>query len=203
MLDKLLRGPKEVLLSPVAMVIPPVVSPLLITWAGFALGLVALAMIWRGWYGLGLLFWSLNRLFDGLDGTFARVTQQQSDFGGYLDILLDMAMYAGVPAALAIGVGTAPAYLSLTLLLVSFYLNGGSWMYLAAILEKRHSGAAAQGEMTTVTMPGGLLGGTETFVFFVLFLLFPGALVPLFLIMAFLTLVTATQRVWWASRALL
>jgi hypothetical protein len=39
-------------------------------------------------------------------------------------------------------------------------------------------------------------------VFFTLFLLLPGALVPLFWLMAALVLVTAAQRVAWAARAL-
>lgn len=202
MVDRLLRGPKEQLLTPIAARLPAWLSPVGITLLAFAVGIGALLLIWQGWYRLGLLLWGLNRLLDGLDGTFARLTDQQSDFGGYLDIVLDMAMYAGLPAALAISVNTVPAYLSLTFLLISFYLNAGSWMYLAAILEKRQHGAYTEGELTSITMPAGLLGGTETFIFFCLFLLLPHALVPLYLIMGSLTLVTAFQRLIWAARAL-
>lgn len=202
MVDKILRAPKEQLLAPLALRLPGVVRPTLVTIAAFGVGLMAVGAIWQGWYRGGLALFLCNRLLDGLDGTLARVTAQQSDFGGYLDMLLDMAMYAAVPAALAINIGTPAAYLSLTLLLVSFYLNAGSWMYLAALLEKRQHGATARGELTSVTMPGGLMGGTETILFFVLFLLFPAALVPLFVAMALLTFATAFHRVLWAARAL-
>jgi hypothetical protein len=75
-------------------------------------------------------------------------------------------------------------------------------MYLAALFEKRSTGAAAGGELTAVTMPAGLIEGAETVVFFTLFLLFPGAIVPLFSLMAALVLFTAGQRVAWAIRRL-
>jgi hypothetical protein len=53
--------------------------------------------------------------------------------------------------------------------------------------------------MTSVTMPSGLIEGGETIVFFCLFLLFPQAMVPLFLLMALLTLATAAQQWRWAA----
>jgi phosphatidylglycerophosphate synthase len=151
---------------------------------------------------LALVLWALNRVLDGLDGTLARLTGQQSDLGAYLDIVLDHLIYAAVPLGLALAAGTPAAFLALSLLLSSFYINGASWMYLAALLEKRQAGAAAQGELTTVTMPSGLIEGAETVVFYTLFLLLPGAIVPLFVIMAVLVFVTAGQRVAWAIRAL-
>lgn len=38
----------------------------------------------------------------GIDGLVARVSGQQTDFGGYLDILCDFVVYAAIP----IGLGT-------------------------------------------------------------------------------------------------
>jgi hypothetical protein len=51
-------------------------------------------------------------------------------------------------------------------------------------------------------MPAGLIGGTETIIFYSLFLLWPLYLVPLYLLMAGLVLVTVGQRLVWASRHL-
>ena len=157
---------------------------------------------WQGYYLPGLVLWLLNRALDGLDGTLARITGQQSDFGGYLDILLDTVMYAAIPTALSLSIDRLPAYQALALLLMSFYVNAASWMYVAALLEKRRAGAAASGELTTITMPSGLIEGTETIAFFVLFLLFPHAIVVLFVVMALLTFATIGQRLAWAARAL-
>lgn len=39
------------------------------------------------------VLWWLGRLFDGIDGIYARQTNQASLFGGYLDIVLDLASY--------------------------------------------------------------------------------------------------------------
>jgi phosphatidylglycerophosphate synthase len=144
----------------------------------------------------------MGRILDGLDGTLARITGQQSDLGAYLDIVLDHVVYVAVPLGLALAAGTPAASMALALLLASFYINGASWMYLAALLEKRSAGAAARGELTTVTMPSGLVEGAETVVLYSLFLLMPGALVPLFWLMAGLVLLTAGQRVVWATRQL-
>jgi hypothetical protein len=75
-------------------------------------------------------------------------------------------------------------------------------MVLSAILEKRAAGAATRGELTTVTMPRGLVGGTETILFYTAFLLWPGLLPWLFSAMAVMVLIGVVQRLWWAQRNL-
>jgi hypothetical protein len=75
-------------------------------------------------------------------------------------------------------------------------------MYLSSLLEKRNLGAKARGELTTVTIPGGLMEGLETFIFYCLFLIFPQWLGLLFALMAGLVVVTSVQRVAWAIRHL-
>ncbi|HEU4326511.1 MAG TPA: CDP-alcohol phosphatidyltransferase family protein [Roseiflexaceae bacterium] len=202
MVDKVLRKPKEQILTPLAHGPLRALHPTAVTLLACVVGLMAAVAAWQQLYGAALVLWLLNRTLDGLDGTLARVHGRQSDLGGYLDILLDVLVYAAVPAGLALGVGTPAAYLSLALLLGSFYINGASWMYLAALLEKRSQGARASGELTTVTMPGGLIEGAETVLFYALFLLFPTALVPLFGLMALLVGVTTVQRLVWAVRTI-
>lgn len=202
MVDKLLRGPKERLLSPIAFGLPPSLQPVTITLIAFGAGLCAALAISQQSYGAGLVLWIGNRVLDGLDGTFARVHGKQSDWGGYLDMLLDTVIYAAIPIALVLAQPSAAAWLSLALLLSSFYVNGASWMYLAALLEKRRQGAHARGELTTITMPGGIIEGSETVLFYTLFLLIPGALVPLFWAMALLVFATSGQRLLWACRTL-
>lgn len=200
MVDKLLREPKEQLLG--AFVRGPLrnVHPTAVTIIAAAVGLATAAAAWQGAYLIALGLWALNRVLDGLDGTLARLTGRQSDLGAYLDVLLDHVVYAAVPLGLAVAAGTPEAMLAYAVMLASFYVNAASWMYLAAILEKRQSGAAARGELTTVTMPAGLVEGAETVVLYTLFLLFPGALVPLYWLMAILVAVTVGQRLVWAVR---
>jgi phosphatidylglycerophosphate synthase len=200
MMDKLLRSPKERVLKPMARSPFCAIHPVAITVAALLVGLAAAVVAWQQWYLLALGLWLLNRVLDGLDGTVARLNQQQSDLGGYLDIVFDIVVYAAIPIGLVLSAPSLAAYLSVAVLMGAFYINTASWMYLAALLEKHKHGATASGELTTVTMPGGLIEGTETVIFYCLFLLFPGAMVPLFLTMAALVLITAGQRIVWAVR---
>lgn len=202
MIDKLLRGPKEVALRPIALNLARSIHPTTVTLAAFGAGLAAGVAVWQQAYALGAALWLLNRVLDGLDGTVARIHGKQSDLGGYVDIVLDTVIYALIPLALVLSAPSAAGWLSLAVLLSSFYVNGASWMFLAALLEKRNRGAAAQGELTTITMPAGIVEGTETVVFYTLFLLLPGAAVALFWTMALLVFATVGQRLLWARRAL-
>lgn len=203
MLDPLLRRAKDRMLAPPARAMGRLVHPNAVSLAGFAVGAGCAWTAYQHWYGAALLLWLLNRVLDGLDGSIARAAGRQSDLGAYLDILLDFAVYALIPLALALGRPTEPGQLgALGALLASFYLNAASWMFLAALQEKRALGAARRGASTGVVMPTGLIEGTETILFFSLFLLFPEAQVPLFGVMALLVALTALQRLVWATRHL-
>lgn len=198
MLDNSLRLVKERLMAPIALRLGTV-HPTVLTGIGLIVGVMGAIAVWQGHDGVGLLLWLLNRLLDGLDGTLARVHHRQSDLGGYLDILADFVIYAAYPVALVASRPTETAWLALALLLAIYYINTASWMYLSAILEKRQ---LTDPQMTTVAMPVGLIGGTETFIFYVLFLVLPPYLVWLFGLMTVLVILTIAQRVLWAVRRL-
>jgi phosphatidylglycerophosphate synthase len=201
MFDHLLRGLKDRLLAPLAAAVrgvPPNVLSLLALLVGLAAAVAAQTGSWNA----GLALWIGNRVLDGLDGSVARLAGRQTDFGGYLDIVLDFVVYAAVPVGLALGAGGRDVLLAALVLLATFFVNAASWMYLAAVLEKRASGAAVTGELTTVTMPPGLVAGFETVVFFSLFYLFPQRLVLLFGLMSGLVCINVVQRLFWARRVL-
>lgn len=169
----------------------------------FLFGLAAAVLVFHQLYFAALLAWALSRLADGLDGSLARVHNRQTDFGGYLDILLDLVVYAAIPIAFVLGsAASTSSYISLIALLGAYYVNVASWMYLAAIEERRGRGARELKEETTVTMPRGLIEGTETTVFYVLFLILPTYAPKLFLAMTGLLIITIAQRVTWAWRHL-
>ncbi len=201
MLDKVLRPPKERLLQPAAHLTRQI-NPTLLTLAAFGVGVLAVVAVLTHAPRLALGLWLGNRLLDGLDGSAARFQRKQSDLGGYLDILLDTVIYAALPIALIAADPSPSGYLSLALLLAAYYLNSGSWLYLAALLEKRSQGAGARGEHTSITMPSGLIEGAETVVFYGLVLIWPDQVVVLFSVFAGLVLVTVGQRLAWAARTL-
>ncbi len=205
MLDLLLRPVKERLLLPLARALPARVTPMMVTLAGFLLGIGAAVFAAHPALGLALGCWLANRLLDGFDGTLARAQHAQSDIGGYADLLLDFIVYAAIPVGLVLGTPSAErASLTLAALVLvgSFYVNAASWMYLSALLERRGTGARVRGELTSVTMPLGIIGGTETIVFYTLFFLWPAHLVALDLLMAALVGLTVVQRFVWAMRHL-
>ena len=201
MVDQFLRQPKEQLLAPIAQRLQRV-HPTSITLAAFGCGLAAAVCAWQQVYWASFGCWLLNRLLDGLDGTVARLSNQQSDLGGYIDILLDVIIYALLPIGLVAGQPTIGNALAAVGLISSFYVNAISWAYLAAILEKRQQGAKAQAAMTSIAMPSGLIEGTETVLFFSLFIALPNHLSRLFQLMTALVVVTIGQRLLWAKRYL-
>jgi phosphatidylglycerophosphate synthase len=199
MFDERMRRVKESAFDPLAQ---PLLSipPWVLSVVGLLLGIGAAVALWQQAYLAGFGLWFLNRVFDGLDGTVARARSVQSDFGGYLDIIVDFVVYALIPVGLALGQPSDAVILSLVFLLVTYYVNAASWMYLAAILEKRH--LSRGDKLTTITMPTGIIGGTETILFYTVFILFPAYLVWLFGLMGLLILVTIGQRLVWAQRHL-
>jgi phosphatidylglycerophosphate synthase len=201
MFDHLLRGVKDRLLAPLAGLLRGV-SPNLLSVVALLFGLGAAFAASQSRWQLGLALWIANRVTDGLDGTVARQAGTQTDFGGYLDILLDFVVYAAVPLGFAISAPEHEVLLWAVALEGAFFVNACSWMYLSAVLEKRASGASATGELTTVTMPPALVAGFETVVFYALFFLFPGRLALLFGIMTVMVGVNIVQRLLWARRVL-
>jgi phosphatidylglycerophosphate synthase len=206
MFDTTLRRVKDRLGEPLAARLKGV-SPNAVSLAAFATGMFTAWLAAHGWFVWGLVFWLVSRALDGLDGLLARVHQKQSDFGGYLDILLDFAVYAAVPVGIVFYDPKPDRDLALTFMLSTFYINGASWMYLAAILEKRKAQVvgtardpAAPSQMTSVVMPPGLVGATETILAYCAFLLWADHAVFLFFIFGALVLATTLQRLAWAWR---
>ena len=200
MFDRYLRPVKDRTLAVIIRALGIRLHPTLLTLIAFLIGCASVAAILLGLPVAALLLWLGSRILDGLDGAVARAAERQSDFGGYLDIVLDMILYAAIPLAISLRSGGRWELMATCLLLAVFVVNGASWMYLAAILEKRGTGRS--GELTTITMPRGLIEGTETIIFYSLFIVLPRWFGALQLLMAALTAVNILQRIIWASRRL-
>jgi phosphatidylglycerophosphate synthase len=192
MFDNTLRPLKDRLTSPLADAVGRRLAPDTVSWLAFVAGLGCAASLGLGYHWLALALWLLNRLLDGLDGLIARRSRRSSDAGGYLDIMLDFIVYATLPLAMA---WSEPALTwPVAVLLGVFYINSASWMYLSALLEKRGAGAATRGEATSVSMPKGVIEGSETIVFYTLLIVIPSWRVIVMFLFAFLTLTGALVR---------
>lgn len=146
------------------------VTPDAVTLIGFALGLAGAAALAFQAYGPGLLLILANRLCDGLDGAVARHAGA-SDFGGFLDIVCDFIVYAGVVFGFALG--RPEQALPAAFLIFSFIGTGASFLAFAVIAAKRGVATTARGRKAFYYM-GGLTEGTETIALLVAICLLPG-----------------------------
>ena len=199
MFDALFRQIKDRLFVSLAKMLD--IPPNLITMFSLILGGLTVGFVLQKLYLAALIFWILNRFFDGLDGAIARIHQRQTDLGGYIDVLSDFIIYAAIPIGLVVSAPTIERYFCLTLMISTFYVNAASWMYLSAILEKQKQGSktSREDEDTTVIMPAGLVGSTETILMYSLFFMMPERIAILFSIMGILVGLTICQRLIWAT----
>ena len=176
-------------------------SPNGVTLAAFAIGLAAGGAIWVEAYWLGLILILLSRIGDGLDGWVARASNRQSDFGGFLDIVLDFAFYGLIPVAFALADPAANAVPGAVLVL-TFYVNGASFLAYATMAEKRAAaGQTVERGSKSLLYTTGLAEATETIVVFCAMCIFPDAFAWFAYIFAIICAYTTFSRVMLARAA--
>ncbi len=168
------------------------------TLLGLGFGLTAAVLIAFGMPGwLALLPLLAGRLADGLDGAIARAGSK-TDFGGYLDLMADFVLYGAIPFAFAWRAPEANA-LAASFVLLSFYVNGSTFLGYAILAEKRGLQTQSRG-VKSLYFTSGLLEGTETILFLAAICLWPAAFSPLSWLFGALCLITALSRVALARR---
>lgn len=168
------------------------------TLAGLAVGLAAVPALALGHYVIALALILLNRTMDGLDGAIARqggATGPISGFGGYLDIVCDMAFYAAVPMGFAMA-DTVVNALPACVLLASFVCTAASFLGRAALAAQHGEADGGTRGRKSFFHSAGLIEGSETVAAFVIFCLFPGDFPGLAWVFAGLCFWTAAARVW-------
>jgi len=170
-----------------------------LTMVAFGFGLAAGVAIVLGHFLTGMALLLTSRLLDGLDGAVARHTAP-TDRGGYLDIVLDFAFYGIIPMAFILADpaanGVAGGFLILT-----FYINGSSFLAYAIMAEKRGLSTMARGSKS-LYFTTGLAEAGETILVFCLFCLFPAAFTWIAIIFGIVCLITAAARILLAWRVL-
>lgn len=162
-----------------------------VTIGGFLIGGAGCVAIGFGQYYLALGLLLLNRIADGLDGAIARRTGA-TDVGGYLDIVLDLIFYSGVPFAFALN--RSDLALPAAFLIYSFIGTGGSFLAYAVMAAKR--GVMTDSERKkSFYYSIGLIEGTETIVFFVVCCLYPAHFAMLAWIFGSLCWLTTVARI--------
>ena len=191
-------------------ILPSLVKPLVVlcqkyqlkpnhlTLIGLLGAMLAACLIWLEHNYWALAIWWLSRLFDGLDGIVARETKQQTEFGGYLDILCDMAAYSLMIVAFALQKTTFLLYW--LLILLGYVLCITTTLALSSLLEKKKH--ALGNNNRSLQMTAGLAEATETNLAYTLFILFPAFLQVWLILWVLVLAYTVLQRTLLARKLL-
>ncbi len=160
---------------------------------GVSLGIGAFCLVATafGFNVLALVLWLLNRVLDGLDGEVARLRNEASELGAFVDIAADFFMYGGLVVALA--VQHPSTRLALVVLFFAYYLNGTMFLALSGILERLKKERLTE---RGLHFRRSLTEGFETIVAGALFLLLPDYVSPIAWVFAAMVFVSSAQRLW-------
>ena len=197
MFDAALRPVVDATLAPIArLIVRWGISANQVTVFGGFMGLVAAVIIAFDAFLIGLVFILINRLADGLDGAVARISGA-SDYGSYLDIVVDFIFYSSIPFAFALSDsanGVAACFL-----VFSFIGTATSFLAFAIIAAKRGISTESRGKKSFYHL-GGLTEGSETIMILCLMTLMPSHFVILAWIFGSLCWITTAMRIGDAMR---
>jgi phosphatidylglycerophosphate synthase len=173
------------------------IRPLTVTVTGLVLALAAALAAALALWWLALALWLISRLPDGIDGPLARTSGGGTPLGGWADISADLAAYGSFVAGCAIG--NPDARVACLVLLLTYYVNGGSLLALSAAATERR---IERPDERTFHFTRGLAEGTETIVVHSLMVLLPAWMPALAWGFAAAVALTIVQRVRLALRIL-
>ena len=169
-----------------------------ITLFGFILGIFSFIFLSLGMIYIALLFFILNRIFDGIDGTLARLSKP-TDLGGFYDIISDFFIYALLPLGFIFF--DKNNFLSMSFLLTSFIGTCSTFLTTAWIFEKKKMQIEKLSKKSFYYSEG-LIEGTETIFLFILMFIFYEVATFIAWIFGVLCFITALLRVIKVSKIL-
>ena len=169
-----------------------------ITLLSFMLGIFCFIFLSLGFIYTALLFFLLNRIFDGVDGALARL-KEPTDLGGFYDIISDFLIYALLPFGFILFDNNN--FLSMSLLLTSFIGTCSTFLTTAWIFEKKKI-KIEQLSQKSFFYSEGLIEGTETIILFIFMFLFYEVANFIAWIFAILCFITSMIRIIKVSKIL-
>ena len=172
MFDDKLQGSRDRVLSKFYLRFWLRLNPNTISTIGFIFGIFCIIFILQKLFLFALIFWLLNRFFDGLDGLVARKTGKQTELGAYLDILYSFFIYSFfIFALILVNIANEEIVIAGSLLLCLYYVNSVSWAFLSLLIEKRRKNSESLFAKEN-RFPPALVEKGETIIFYMFFLLF-------------------------------
>ena len=165
-----------------------------VTVVGIFFGVLAFFFVAFGLPLVALSLIILNRFADGLDGAVARASKQ-TDFGGYLDLVVDFIFYSAIPMAFAIAdPGNA---IAACFLCVSFMGTASSFLGFAILAAKHNVDTDIRGKKAFYYL-GGLTEGTETLLVLCAMAIWPAYFIYFAWVFGLLCWVTTGTRIYMA-----
>lgn len=139
-----------------------------VTFLGLIFGICSAAAVSQQKFILALILWWLGRLFDGTDGIYARSLKLESNFGGYLDIVCDMAAYGVMILGFLYSYPQFTNWWALILFLYILCITSA-----LALGHLQNQEGVPSTDNRSLRLATGLAEGGETGVFYSLVLIFP------------------------------
>jgi phosphatidylglycerophosphate synthase len=175
------------------------IKPYQVTLVGFLVGMIGVCLIAFNQYLVALIFIVLNRVADGLDGALARLSNEESAAGAFLDIVLDFIFYQAVVVGFAFA---SPDNVTVSLLLMLSFVGTGCSFLAFAIYAEKFNIKSIHFPQKGFHYMNGLAEGTETIAFFVLACIFPEYYIPLAFAFMVICIATTIIRIWFGYRTL-
>ena len=165
---------------------------------GAAAGFFCFFCIVESEFFLAFLFLLLNRFFDGIDGTLARINGA-SDLGAFYDIISDFVFYSLFPIGFVFN--NIENAFSICFLLLSFVSTQSTFLASAWIIEKNK--ISVKTNKKSFFYIGGITEGFETIIFFTLMLIFNDFVYLISYIFGLLCWITCIFRIYYIRKILL
>lgn len=156
------------------------------------MGLAVIPLLYFEWSWLAIASLLLSGFFDTLDGSLARRIGRTSQIGAVFDIISDRVVEFAVVVALFL-VAPQDRGLHLILMLGSFYLCVTSFLVVGIFTQNESA--------KSFHYSPGLIERAETFLFFILMILFPSYFIFLSSLLSALVFFTSLLRVFQFVRA--
>lgn len=144
------------------------VTPNQISFISFVIACASAFLVAKQEFIVAIVMWWISRILDGTDGIYARATKQETLFGGFLDILCDMASYAVMIFGLNVAFPEQTTAWLIILFLYILCITGA--LALGSLQEKRK---LPPRDNRGLRLAAGLAEGGETGIAYTIFLLLP------------------------------
>ena len=133
MIESHIRPKLQPMFDKMGTIIVPVFSPNTITFFAFILGITSAICIATHHMYWGLLFLLFSGTCDVLDGTVARLNNQSSNIGAYIDLIVDRMVEAAV--ILGFMIAYPEYYVAYTTFFVAVLLHFSTFLAAGALFE--------------------------------------------------------------------